>query len=121
MHNLRRVSVVFAIMTATTGYAADQYAALRTNPFIVPDNTAETHSNKAAVKSETTDMDLRATVVAGSRSQANIGGVIIGLGEDVNGYRLAEVHARSVVLEQNGTRKEILIDKTDESGRNWNE
>lgn len=113
MHDFRRVLLTIGIMTATAGQAADQYAALRTNPFINPGNIADAQSNMAADKRKATDMELRATVVAGSRSQANIGGVIVGLGEGVNGYRLTEVHARSVVLEQNGTRKEIMIDETD--------
>ncbi|MBT8120899.1 MAG: hypothetical protein KJO10_00075 [Gammaproteobacteria bacterium] len=118
MPDLRLVLLMVASMTATAGQAADQYAALRTNPFIVPVNAADAQVNKTVDKHKTTNMKLRATVVAGSRSQANIDGVIIGLGEDVNGYQLAEVHARSVVLEQNGTRKEILIDEGDESNRN---
>lgn len=117
MHDLCRVLMIIAVMTATAGQAADQYVALRTNPFINPGNVTDARSNKAADKRKTTAMELRATVVAGSRSQANIGGVIVGLGEGVNGYRLAEVHARRVVLEQNGTRKEILIDETDETRR----
>ena len=118
MHRLCRIIPVIAALAATTGQAGENYAALRTNPFIVPENAADTQSNKVADKRKSTAMDLRATVVAGGRSQANIGGVIIGLGEGVNGYQLTEVHARSVVLEQNGVRKEILIDETDESGRN---
>lgn len=118
MPDLRLVLLMGAIFAAATGQAADQYAALRTNPFLIPGNAADAPSSKPADKGKTTDLELRATVIAGSRSQANIGGVIIGLGEDINGYRLAEVHARSVVLEQNGTRKEILIDETDGSNRN---
>jgi len=117
MHDARIVLLMIAVMTATAAQAADKYAALRTNPFISPGNIRDTQSHKAAEKSKAADMELRATVVAGSRSQADIGGVIVGLGEDVNGYRLAEVHARRVVLEQNGTRKEITIDETDESRR----
>ena len=113
MRNSLRVLLAFVAIGATAGQAADKYAALRTNPFIVPGDATDVQSNKTADKRKTTAMDLRATVVAGSRSQANIGGVIVGLGEGVNGYRLAEVHARSVVLEQNGTRKELLIDETD--------
>ena len=113
MHNLRPALLVITVMTATAGQAAEKYAALRTNPFINPGKISDTQSNKAADTLKAIDMELRATVVAGSRSQANIGGVIVGLGEGVNGYRLAEVHARRVVLEQNGTRKEITIDETD--------
>ena len=113
MHDLCRVLMMIAAMTATAGQAADQYAALRTNPFINPENVTDAQSKMAADKRNSTAMKLRATVVAGSRSQANIGGVIVGLGEGVNGYRLTEVNARSVVLEKNGTRKEIMIDETD--------
>jgi altronate dehydratase len=117
MHDLRLVLLMIAVMTATAAQAADKYAALRTNPFISPEKVTDTQLNKSAEKHKAADMELRATVVAGSRSQANIGGVIVGLGEDVNGYRLAEVHARRVVLEQNGTRKEITIDETDRNRR----
>jgi hypothetical protein len=118
MPDFRRVLLTIGIMTATAGQAADQYAALRTNPFIKPGNIADSQSNKTADVPLAADMQLRATVVAGSRSQANIGGVIIGLGEDVDGYRLTEVHARRVVLERDGTRKEIIIDESNETQRN---
>lgn len=118
MPDFRRVLLTIGIMTATAGQAADQYAALRSNPFIKPGNIADTQSNKVVDKQPAADMQLRATIVAGSRSQANIGGVIIGLGEGVHGYRLTEVHARRVVLERDGTRKEIMIDESDETQRN---
>jgi len=118
MPDFRRVLLMIGIMTATAGQAADQYAALRTNPFVKPVNIEDTPSDKRAAKPPAAAMQLRATVVAGSRSQANIGGVIIGLGEDVDGYRLTEVHARRVVLERDGTRKEIMIDESDKTKRN---
>jgi len=58
-------------------------------------------------------MELRATMVAGERSQANIGGVVIGLGEEVNGYQLIEVHPLHVVLDRDGSSKEIRIANSD--------
>ena len=118
MPDLRRVLLLVGILTATAGQAAGQYAALRSNPFIKPATITETPSNKKADIRPAADMQLRATVVAGNRSQANIGGVIVGLGEDVEGYRLTEVHARRVVLERDGTRKEIMIDESGETKRN---
>ena len=118
MPDFRRVVLLAGILAATAGQAADQYAALRSNPFIKPMNIEDTPSNKRAARPPAAAMQLRATIVAGSRSQANIGGVIIGLGEDVDGYRLTEVHARRVVLERDGTRKEIMIDESDETKRN---
>ncbi|MGB5260580.1 MAG: hypothetical protein WBO34_08680 [Gammaproteobacteria bacterium] len=91
---------------------------LKTNPFLQPVSpepgpTAGTQEEDKRVA----EMELRATMVAGERSQANIGGVVIGLGEEVNGYRLDEIHPRHVVLDRDGARKEVWIANAGEGSR----
>ena len=91
---------------------------LRTNPFLQPvsPDTSE-GANKQHGDTYTIELKLRATMVAGERSQANIGGIVIGLGEEVNGYQLIEVHPRHVVLDRDGTSKEIRIANSDQGNR----
>lgn len=45
---------------------------------------------------------VSATVVAGENSVANLDGVVVVLGETLDGYRLAEVHRDKIVLEKSG-------------------
>lgn len=51
---------------------------------------------------------LRATLVAGERSMANLGGVLLGLGEETHGYRLVEVNEWRAVFLKDGER--IVLD-----------
>lgn len=91
--------------------AEDRYTALKSNPFMQHAKLSGIGEVDAReTQQEVVVMKLRATMVAGQHSQANIGGQIIGLGEEVNGYRLAEVHARHVVLVRDDIQKEISID-----------
>ena len=118
MPDLRRTLLIAAgclLMTATAG-ARD--VVLKTNPFLKP---VSPETGQAAGKQDdvqtVTEMELRATMMAGERSQANIGGVVIGLGEVVNGYQLIEVHPLHVVLDRDGTSKEIRIANSNQGSR----
>ena len=110
---------LMAGLLATSAVTADmKTVTLRTNPFLQPVILSEGQNDGTNTEdSVIAEMELRATMVAGRQSQANIGGVIIGLGEVVNGYRLDEVHARHVVLDRDGTRKELRIDDSDRTNR----
>lgn len=116
MRRQRLAMTVLAVLATASVQAETGLAMLRTNPFLQPDDLDAGRASPSK-QDNAADMALRATMVAGARSQANIGGVIVGLGETVNGYQLTEVHARHVVLERDGTRKEIKVDEIDESGR----
>ena len=109
----RWIFVLAGMLVVMNCQAEQRYASLRTNPFAVPADMSATVQNKRAVSNDAVEMELRATMVAGPDSQANIGGTIVGLGDQVNGYRLAEVHVRHVVLERDGASKEIRIDDND--------
>lgn len=118
MRNMRWMVVAAGLGMATLVQADMEYASLRTNPFLQPVALPEIRDdgNDAGDK-VITEMELRATMVAGEHSQANIGGVIVGLDDVVNGYSLAEVHTRHVVLYRDGTRKELRIDDSDRGNR----
>ncbi|MCB1753933.1 MAG: hypothetical protein KDJ38_00330 [Gammaproteobacteria bacterium] len=45
---------------------------------------------------------LLATIVAGPRSMANVGGKVLSLGQSVDGYKLIEVGKTSATFEKNG-------------------
>ena len=54
-------------------------------------------------------LKLHAVLVAGSNSIANVDGVMIRVGDSVQGYRLVAVEDRSAVFEKNNTRFTLQI------------
>jgi hypothetical protein len=118
MPDLRRMLLIAGWCVLLVTPAGAQDIVLKTNPFLKPvspdvvqDAGSQDDDRRVA------EMELRATMVAGKRSQANIGGVVIGLGEEINGYRLEEIHPLHVVLDRDGARKEIRIANADKSNR----
>ncbi len=113
----QRFSVIACCLLLAVPAAARDIA-LKTNPFLRPvdldKRQVTTEQDDGQVVAE---MELRATMVAGQRSQANIGGLVIGLGEEVNGYQLIEVHPLHVVLDRDGESKEIRIANSDRGSR----
>jgi hypothetical protein len=85
---------------------------LRINPFLQPGLTATPveQERSAGVQTHTADLVLRGTLMAGSDPMANIGGVILEIGGEVNGYRLVSVGERKVIVEKDGVRKTLTID-----------
>jgi hypothetical protein len=57
-------------------------------------------------------ISLHAVLVAGPDSMANIDGVMVRLGESVQGYRLLAVHDRSAVFEKNNAKFTLGIGAT---------
>lgn len=85
---------------------------LRTNPFILPGLAATPveQERSAGVQAHTADLVLTGTLMAGSDPMANIGGVILEIGGEVNGYRLVSIAEREVIVEKDGVRKTLTID-----------
>ena len=119
MPELRRILLIVAGSVLMTAASNAQDLVLKTNPFLKPvsPDTGQT-AGKQDDDKRVAEMELRATMVAGEHSQANIGGVVIGLGEEINGYQLIEVHPRHVVVDRDGTAKEIRIANSDQGNRN---
>ncbi len=90
--------------------AADQQQ-LHNNPFSRP---AAFGSATDPIMGEATaggGLQLRGVLIAGDESVANIGGVIVPVGGEVNGYRLISVSDRQAVLEKEGVRTLLVMEK----------
>ena len=88
---------------------------LKSNPFerpLMTDNSKP--DQKTPAQADLPSMTLRGTMSAGPGSLANIGGEILGIGQQINGYTLLAVHPRHVVLEKNETQKTLSIDNDTE-------
>ncbi len=105
------LSVALAMCLLSQACAADTVATLQTNPFSNP-YIGEREVTKDTVKKTPppTVHELRGTMTAGANSQANIGGVILTLGEAIDGYKLVAVKQRYVVLDKDGTQKTLSLD-----------
>jgi len=120
-----KVNILLLAVTLLHGsvHAAGTDVPLRFNPFVRPDDVIGGAGSAAAVGDAS--MELRGVMLAGERSLANIGGKIVGIGQDINGYRVIAVNENMVVLDRDGMRKEIGV-KTqtgagndEQAGGNW--
>ena len=53
--------------------------------------------------------ELRAVMLAGHASVANVAGQLVGMGEEVDGHRLLEVTERRAVFEKDGILFELVM------------
>ena len=112
----QKLTMVVAFCLSLVCHAGEIAPALKTNPFIKLANIEERLDNTAPAEHTTSVLfELRGTMVAGQQSLANIGGVILSLGEEINGYKLVAVQQRQVVLLKNGNRKILSVDDEKES------
>lgn len=104
-------AIVLAGLLLQACVAGAREPELQTNPFSRPAGTEKTavSPGAAAGKASATPMRLHGTVLAGHNSLANIGGTIIGLGQEINGYKLVSVRQQHVVLDKDGILKTIPI------------
>jgi len=108
------MSIVVVMSLFTQVHASDNPRALQTNPFSNPHiSENETTNDQAKTAIPPVVLELRGTMIAGSNSQANIGGTILAIGEDIEGYTLVSVKQRHVVLEKNGAQKTLSLDPDD--------
>ena len=86
---------------------------LQTNPFEAPPEAGNqgTQQDSSQVEVDQQEMDLRGTMAAGQYSLADIGGEILAIGQEINGYTLVAVHKRRVVLQKNDVQRTLYIDK----------
>ena len=105
-------SPLWLLSANTLAAEISQPPVLRTNPFLQPSLKATPVEQEGAggLQTHTADLVLRGTLMAGSDPMANIGGVILEIGGEVNGYRLVSVGERKVIVEKDGVRKTLTID-----------
>ena len=116
MHSRNRAPVVLLITLVPAMAASSGDAVLKTNPFERPLVTSSKDDEPEVAVEETpqTSMELRGTMAAGKNSLANIGGEILAIGQEINGYRLVAIHQRHVVLQKNEFQRTLLIDRDTE-------
>lgn len=117
---LRRViatlSTAFAAAAASP-WAIGQARTLQHDPFARPAFSALPTSGTdgaparqaQAVRDGNPKLKLHAVLLAGPDSMANVDGVLVRVGESVQGYRLVSVHDRSAVFEKNNAKFTLEI------------
>jgi hypothetical protein len=105
---------IAAVLAALAGATLQGFAAASDlpNPFVRPGGVRNATAPAAPL-----ELELRATLVAGRRSSANIGGTILRLGQELGGYRLTAVHEGTAVLVRAGIPYVLEIERTKESSR----
>jgi hypothetical protein len=108
------LSIVVVMSLFSQSHATENTGTLQTNPFSNPYiSEIETTNDHVKAASPAITLELRGTMVAGTNSQANIGGTILAIGEDIEGYKLVSVKQRHVVLDKNGAQKTLSLDQND--------
>lgn len=100
----------FALMVVLSPAMGPAWAqTLHSNPFARPSAAAGIDTIMGDPASG--GFKLRGVLVAGEDSMANIGGVIVPVGGEIDGYRLISVSEREAVLERDGVRTLLIIEK----------
>ncbi len=104
--NAMLMVAAISIFTSATAEAAEPQVELLRNPFARP-ATAELVASAVSVNEVPTigaDTELRAVLVAGSKSIVDFGGVILRIGESTGGYRLLEVGEGTATFNRKGEK-----------------
>jgi hypothetical protein len=95
--HLKKIRLFLMGLICLPGLASAQAGSLQHDPFVrpvlAPQAVSMTAEQEAKRKPE-----LRAVMVAGSKSLVNLEGALLRQGEQINGYRLIEVHEESAIF-----------------------
>ena len=106
LKNAMLVVTVMSIFTLATAKAAEPQVKLLRNPFARPaiaEFVADA-ANVNDVRIRGGNAELRAVLVAGTKSIVDFGGVILQIGESTNGYRLTEVGEGTATFNRKGEK-----------------
>jgi hypothetical protein len=92
------------VVFASGGVADETVYMLQSNPFAQPlvEKPAQRGSAQEPEPSVLEGLRLRAIMTAGPESLANVGGKIVGIGEEIEGYRLVTVDHEQAVFSKHG-------------------
>ena len=90
---------------------------LRFNPFARPDPSAITPAAARLVLADGWAPVLSAALADGEASLANLGGVILAIGEETHGYRLVAVDTFEASFEKDGATLVLPVAPRDPLGR----
>ncbi len=107
-----RMTLVILLLTTVTSHAANVESGVTYNPFKRPKLVHTTSNIKPAHNSERAPVhiDLRSTLSAGNESLVNVGGEIIGMGDEIGGYRLLSVSEGAAVFFRGETQVTVTVD-----------
>lgn len=110
----RTIPALFLLVLVAA--SVDAAGQLQRNPFRVPIEldapVAAAGGPQMELRPDT--LDLRATLVAGERSVVNLGGSILSLGEEIEGYRLVSVSEGEALFIKDGESIRVFVDEDDE-------
>lgn len=115
--SIRVYSVLFYLLSVSVVAIADDK--LIHDPFekpgILMPVLPSRASGSSSINNFVANTDLTATLQAGSNSMVIVDGRMIGLDDEIDGYRLVKVLERSAVFIKNKQRVILKIDKVDET------
>ena len=112
---MARFACATVLVLAVVGHsvADDARPRLRHNPFDGP--TLDAHRRGSSSTGDAFRPILKATSHAGENSIANLGGIILRIGEEAHGYKLITVGEGEAEFERAGTRIVLRIPGSDRS------
>ena len=106
------VVILVIMIFMTVAHAESGSISLKKNPFKRPVFVSDKNKTSFATTSSLGDeLDLRAAMFAGKNSLVNIGGNIVRIGEEINGYRLMSVLEDKVIFSKNNSLFTISLKK----------
>jgi len=112
------LAIAAVICMAQVCHAGESAHVLKTNPFARPvAGQQRLDAEELAEQTASVPFVLRGTMLAGQQSLANISGVIVSLGEEIDGYKLVAIQQREVVLLKNGERRILSVDAEKEGAQ----
>ena len=114
----RYIATLLSMCLAQLCFSGEVDHVLNTNPFARPvDSQVQQNTPEPSEQEFSVPFVLRGTMVAGKQSLANISGVILSLGEQVNGYKLVAIQQREIVLLNNSDRIILSMDDNNKDGQ----
>ncbi len=91
---------------------ADSVVDLEFDPFRIPTFAIQRDRDSASLTPQALAWkpELRATMIAGNNSMANVDGAIIKVGEEIQGYTLLEVRMGAAIFIKDGNPVELTLD-----------
>lgn len=113
MNTLTRIAVVLGGFTLLFPYPVSSIEPpwLSGNPFSRPSSevTLTARARIAENDGTTLPLDLKATLVAQKNELANVGGIVLRPGEEINGYRLVSVYEDRAVFVREGKPLTVYV------------
>ncbi len=120
MTRVRKARLAASILLAASGPLHAQEAMLKHDPFSRPAAaktqrapSADDKAGTAPARDEQWNPELRAVMLAGRASMANVDGAVVRIGEEVNGYRLVELRDGEAVFTKDGERVTVSMRRPD--------